>query len=147
MPKRWNIDNWYVVFYPLNFTNHGHPRCGFSFSFVACSKISLFHLFACNKGKSRHLHAGLEDVTNKNCLPQTLSLMLIDGLTLLYNWHFIIGTIMLWNLGPFCTSRQTWNLKLWNNSELKTVWWQFCFCKIDSHWKLFTINRPSHLST
>ena len=86
-------------------------------------------------------------VTNKNCLPQTLSLMLIDGLTLLYNWHFIIGTIMLWNLGPFCTSRQTWNLKLWNNSELKTVWWQFCFCKIDSHWKLFTINRLSHLST
>ena len=86
-------------------------------------------------------------VTNKNCLPQTLSLMLIDGLTLLYNWHFIIGTIMLWNLGPFCTSSQTWNLKLWNNSELKTVWWQFCFCKIDSHWKLFTINRPSHLST
>ena len=60
---------------------------------------------------------------------QTLSLMLIDGLTLLYV-QLTLLVPMLWNLGPFCTSRQTWNLKLWNNFQFETI----------LNWKLYGDN-------
>ena len=51
------------------------------------------------KGNSRHLQAGLEDVTNRNCLPNLKSLMLIiDGLTLLYNWHHWYRCCEIWDL-------------------------------------------------
>ena len=69
------IDSCYPVvrFYLLNFTHHGHFNVTWvhtsPISFFACRKVSLFHLFTCNKGNSRHPHAGLEDVTNKNFLP------------------------------------------------------------------------------
>ena len=60
------------------------PGLHTTFFFFAFRKVSLFYLFACNKGNSRHLHAGLEDVTDKNCLQKPYPLMLIDRLTLLY---------------------------------------------------------------
>ena len=73
MRKGWIGSCYAVVFYLRNFTHHAHFNVTWvhtsPISFFACRKVSLFHLFTCNKGNSRHLHAGLEDVTNKNCLP------------------------------------------------------------------------------
>ena len=74
MPKRWIGSCYAVVFYLRNFNHHGHFNVTWvhtsAISFFACRKVSLFHLFACNKENGRHLHAGFEDVTNKNGLPK-----------------------------------------------------------------------------
>ena len=149
MPKRW-IDSCYaVVFYLLNFTHHGHFNVTWvhtsPISFFACRKVSLFHLFACNKGNSRHLHAGLEDVTNKNCFP---------NLVLIVNW-WSHSAVQYWHHCSWYQCCEIWDLStladklriVFKTSKLKLAWWQFCFWKIDSHWKLFTVNSPSHLST
>ena len=121
MPKRW-IDSCYVVvFYLLNFTHHGHFNVTWvhtsPISFVACRKVSLFHLFASNKENSRHLHAGLEDVINKNCLP---------------NLNVLNVKLMV----SFCSTK--FNLStladklriVFKTSKLKILLWQFCFWKI-----------------
>ena len=102
MPKRWIIiDSCYaVVFYPP-----WPLQCylGEHISYFLCcmQKCFPFPLFRMQqiKGNSRHMHAGFEDVTNKITVCQTLSLMLmIDGLTLLYNWHYWYQCCEIWDL-------------------------------------------------
>ena len=75
---------------------------------------------------------------------QTLSLMLNDGLTLLYNWHHCrYQCCEMWDLSTLADKLRI----VFKKSKLKLAWWQFCFWKVDSHWKLFTVNSPWHLST
>ena len=88
----------------LNFTHHGHFNVIWvhtsPISFVRCRKVSLFHLFACNKLKEiadTCMQAWRMSLTKTVC--QTLSLMLIiDSLTLLYNWHHWYRCCEIWDL-------------------------------------------------
>ena len=100
-------------------------------------------IFACNKGNSRHLHADLEDVTNKNCLPNLVLNVNWWSHSAVYNWHHWYQCCEIWDLFTLADKLRI----VFETSKLKIAWWQFCFWKIDSHWKLFTINSPSHLST
>ena len=137
------------MFYLLNFTHHGHFNVTWvhtsPISFVACRKVSLFHFFACNKLNEIAdicMQAWRMSLTNLTVC-QTLSLMLmIDGLTLLYNWHYWYQCCEIWDLSALADKVGI----VFETSFAENWWWQFCFWKIDSHWKLFTINRPSNLS-
>ena len=91
------------------------------------------------------MHTGLEDITNKNCLP---------NLVLIVNW-WSHSAVQYWHHCSWYQCCEIWDLStladklriVFKTSKLKLAWWQFCFWKIDSHWKLFTVNSPSHLST
>ena len=148
MPTRWIIiDSCYaVVFLPTMATSMLYYLGAHISYFLCCMQKSFpFPLFRMQqiKWNSRHMHAGLEDVTNKfNCLPN-----IIFNVNDWWSHSALQLTLlvpMLWNLRPFRTSRYSWNC-LWNILA-ENWWWQFCFWKIDSHWKLLTINRPSNLS-
>ena len=81
--------------------------------FLCCMRQKGFPFLpsACNRGNSRpdiSMQAWSMSLT-RTVGHKTLSLMLIDGLTV----QLTSLVPMLWNLGPFCASRQTWNC-LWN---------------------------------
>ena len=147
MPKRWIGSCYAVVFYLRNFTHLGHFNVTWvhtsAISFVACRKVSLFHLFTCNKENSRYLHAGLEDVTNKNSLPNLLLNVNWWSHSAVYNWHHWYQCCEIWDLSTLADKFGI----VFETSKLKLAWWQFCFWKLDTHWKTIYYYSPSHLST
>ena len=76
---------------------------------------------------------------------QTLSLMLIDGLdhSAVYNWHHWYQSCEIWDLSTLADKFGI----VFETSKLKLAWWQFCFWKLDTHWKTIYYYSPSHLST
>ena len=144
-----NIGSCYaVVFYLRNFTHLGHFNVTWvhtsAISFVAWRKVSLFHLFACNKGNSRHLHAGLaQDVTDKNSLPNLFLNVNWWSHSAGYNWHHWYQCCEIWDLSTLADKFGI----VFETSKLKLAWWQFDFENLIRIEKLFTINSPSHLST
>ena len=157
MPKRWIIDSCYaVVFYLLNFTHHGHFNVTWvhtsRISFVACRKVSLFHLFACNKLKEIAeicMQAWRMSLTKPVC--QTLSLMLIiDGLTLLI---YTIDTLvpMLWNLGPVSVLAdklrivfETSKLKIGDNFVFEKFIHTENYLLLTGHWICHLLNEKNN---
>ena len=89
------------------------------------------------------MHTGLEDVTNKNCLP---------NLVLIVNW-WSHSAVQYWHHCSWYQCCEIWDLStladklriVFKTSKLKLAWWQFCFWKIDSHWKLHLLSTARHI--
>ena len=118
MTKRWIGSCYAVVFLPTMATSMLPGCTHLLFPLLHAEKFpfSIF-LRGTKKIEDICMHAGLEDVTDKNCLPN-LNVLNVKLMVSLCSTKFNLSTLAD-------------KLRIvFETSKLKIVWWQFCFWKI-----------------